>query len=82
MVLAIFLMGCDGVNKKDNSLFFQKEIDQNQTVKYANRFSISKHTNYTMLYLFGNRNSQDTTSTFVLYRDSIAPNNLPKATYT
>ena len=82
MVLAIVLMGCDGVNKKDNSLFFQKEIDQNQTVKYANRFSISKHTNYTMLYLFGNRNSQDTTSTFVLYRDSIAPNNLPKATYT
>lgn len=38
---------------------------------YAKRFAISKTGNYTLVYLFGNKNNYDTTTTFIVYTDSI-----------
>lgn len=41
-------------------------------VKYAKRFSIIRHKNYDVLYLFGNRENQDTTSTFVISSETLS----------
>lgn len=38
---------------------------------YAKRFAISKAGNCTLVYLFGNKNNYDTTTTFIVYTDSI-----------
>ena len=54
--------------------------DSNKTVvdtggiKYAKRFAIRKEREYTFVYLFGDRTNRDTTSTFVIYTDTINPN--------
>jgi iron complex transport system substrate-binding protein len=39
-------------------------------LKYAKRFSISEGKDQKVIYLFGSRETQDTTAVFVLYRDS------------
>lgn len=37
------------------------------SLKYSQRFNISQNTDHKALYLFGDRNSRDTTATFILY---------------
>lgn len=41
------------------------------SLRYAKRFAISKAASYTLVYLFGNKNNYDTTTTFIVYTDSI-----------
>lgn len=40
------------------------------SLKYATRFNTSQNSNYKVLYLFGNKESKDTTATFILYPKS------------
>lgn len=51
-------------------------FSKDSTLKYAKRFGISRQSNYKALFLFGNRDSNDTTATFILYPKSQQKPNL------
>lgn len=54
------------------------ELNKNTSVKYARRFAIVNNTDYTLVYLFGNKTNFDTTKTFVIYKGNTPPNDLPQ----
>lgn len=62
-----FLVSCQEESKETQkaSLIYKKV-----PLKYAKRFSICEGENQKIIYLFGNRETQDTTAAFVLYSDS------------
>jgi len=58
------------------------ELEKSKALSYAERFSMGEINGYKTLYLFGNRNSNDTTATFVLYpRDGNKPSFSDNAFY-
>ncbi len=64
----LFLVSCGNEsknNEKTVSLVLNKV-----PLKYAKRFSVFEGENQKIIYLFGNRESNDTTAAFVLYSDS------------
>jgi len=64
----LFLVSCQNEMKeeaKNVSALFNKV-----PLKYAKRFSVFEGGNQKIIYLFGNRESNDTTAAFVLYSDS------------
>ncbi|MDP3556372.1 MAG: ABC transporter substrate-binding protein [Bacteroidota bacterium] len=48
------------------------------SIRYAKRFAISRNTDATMLYLFGNKDNFDTTATYLIYTDSSSIQNISK----
>lgn len=50
------------------------------SVHYAKRFAIVNHTDYTLVYLFGNRTNFDTTARFLIYKDEAFASKLPANT--
>ena len=66
---------CKGPSEKKSNIFSAAKKDT--TIKYAKRFSISNGKDVTYVYLFGDRNNYDTTSTFIIYSDSNALVNIP-----
>jgi len=77
--LVFFFHSCQNAVEIKKATDFKR--NKNGGVKYAKRFAISEQGQYLIVYIFGNRNTSDTTTTFVLLRDS-SLKNLPKANYT
>lgn len=72
---AILIQSCSNTTEEistEKKVVFSKDT----TLKYAKRFGISRQTNYKALFLFGNRDSNDTTATFILYPKSQQKPNL------
>jgi iron complex transport system substrate-binding protein len=67
-MLLASLMACQRPIKESESVIALPQKDS--TIKFAKRFSIHRKNNLTYVYVFGNRNNYDTTSTFILYSDS------------
>jgi iron complex transport system substrate-binding protein len=65
---------CNGEKEKHASPLVKKE----SYVKYAKRFSIQVNSDFTSVYVFGNKFNNDTTSIFVIYSDSSNINKLPQ----
>lgn len=66
-------MGCSTQAIKEQTPSDKK----NNSLKYAKRFAIEERENLTCVYLFGDRNSWDTTSAFIIGE----ANKLPKKTF-
>jgi iron complex transport system substrate-binding protein len=68
-VIFLFVVGCKNSDtvSRDSSVI----LTDTSGVKYAKRFAIRREKNYTCVYLFGDRRNYDTTSTFVIYLDTI-----------
>ena len=64
--LAVILFGCES-ETKSKSETLPKIIESASTIRYAKRFAACKINGCKTLFLFGNRNSKDTTAIFVLY---------------
>ncbi|WP_317899311.1 ABC transporter substrate-binding protein [Aurantibacillus circumpalustris] len=72
LIIFLALFGCkNSSNVKENETV---QVKNNSNIKYAKRFAIRKENNYCFVYLFGNRQNYDTTSTFVIYTNTIDPN--------
>ncbi|MBK7666469.1 MAG: ABC transporter substrate-binding protein [Sphingobacteriaceae bacterium] len=74
-VALLLIQACSNNNQEvpvEKKGFFSKDT----TLKYAKRFGISRQSNYKALFLFGNRDSNDTTATFILYPKSQQKPNL------
>lgn len=72
LILSAFIfVGCSGVIENDTSV--GDNLLTNIPLKYAKRFAIKQSKNYTALELFGSKNSNEITSTFILYT-GIKPN--------
>lgn len=72
---SILIQSCSNTTQEistEKKVIFSKDT----TLKYAKRFGISRQTNYEALFLFGNRDSNDTTATFILYPKSQQKPNL------
>ena len=61
-----------GTNKEIEERSIVSALKPDSTIKYAKRFSIAYGDNLTVVYLFGKRPGFDTTSTFVIFKDSSA----------
>lgn len=70
LVLLSLLFGTCTQTTKQNSEA-TGALAKEKSLKYAKRFAINKAGNYTLVYLFGNKNNHDTTTTFIVYTDSI-----------
>lgn len=68
-VLAAILTSCD---PPDRPLTDLVHLEQDTTVKYAQRFSIMRGEGLRVIFLKANAKSNDTTDTFILY-DSVKP---------
>lgn len=76
-ILCAFLqLACSVPVAKNTDEFSSSK--NNSSVKYARRFSIVNHSDYTLVYLFGNKTNFDTTKTFVIYKGEIPPKDLPQ----
>lgn len=72
----VILTSChEAVDKKTTET---QELNGHSQLKYAKRFALRKEKNYTLLYLFGNRNSYDTTATYLICHDSLVPPQIAK----
>ncbi len=76
--LAIFLvaLSCSGPTERKVDHFLGLKKDT--SIKYAKRFSISRNKDFTLIYLFGNKENFDTTATYFIYTDSSLINNVPE----
>jgi iron complex transport system substrate-binding protein len=79
-VLSIALLGACSVPQKEKEAAMLKLIPDT-SIRYAKRFLISYSDELTIIYLRGNRNSDDTTAVFALYKDSVALRDLKGITY-
>lgn len=76
---ALLLGACTSAPVEKNAANSEPKTN---TLNYAKRFGISHVKGYKTLYLFGNRNSNDTTAVFVLYpKKETRPNVIPNAFY-
>lgn len=78
LVTTLFLFSCSEQNEVKQNNRSPLKIDT--TIKYAKGFAIARGDGFTVVYIFGNRNNNDTTSTFILYKDSL-PKNFPSSDY-
>jgi len=69
IVCMLFLYACKTENKNSESVFAGLKSDT--TIRHARRFAIASNAHVTAVYLFGNRHNFDTTSTFLIYKDSL-----------
>lgn len=65
------------MNREDNSL----SITSDTTIKYAQRFSMAGNDSCKVLFIYGKRDSRDTTATFVLYKGKHKPHFTYKNSY-
>jgi len=72
----LFLLSCQ--NSETKTDFDFSTLKQDITIRYAKRFAIAHHEDFTLVYLFGNRNNHDTTNIFLLYKNVLPIKNLPK----
>jgi len=72
----ITLFSCQQSDKKAINLF--SGIKKDSTIKYAKRFSIARHKNYTLVFLFGNKQNLDTTATYIIYNNNQLIDNTPQ----
>lgn len=63
----LFLLSCKEPGTKTD--FDVANLKQDTTIRYAKRFAVARHEDFTLVYLFGNRNNHDTTSVFLLYKN-------------
>lgn len=57
------------------------ELKRDTAIRYAKRFSISENEKLRVVYLFGNRNINDTTCTYIFLKDSSANISLPRNSF-
>lgn len=69
IVYMLFLYSCKNENKQSETVF--SGLRNDTTIRYAKRFAIASNARVTVVYLFGNRQNFDTTSTFLIYKDSV-----------
>jgi len=78
-------MACNSADENKNELPNDKgfsDLKKDTGIKYAKRFAISENKNCTVLYLFGNSNIKDTTSVYIIPKDSsIKFNGIKKNTF-
>lgn len=72
----ITLFSCQQPGKKSSNIF--SGIKKDSTIKYAKRFSIARHKNYTLVFLFGNKQNRDTTATYLIYDNNQLIDNTPQ----
>ena len=72
----ITLFSCQQPSKKSSNIF--SGIKKDSTIKYAKRFSIARHKNYTLVFLFGNKQNLDTTATYLIYNNNLLIDNTPQ----
>lgn len=60
----LLISSCGDVTQKSETTVNKKS--EPGLVKYAERFSIQRYKNYSVLYVFGNRDNHDTTSVFAI----------------
>lgn len=79
--ITVLLYSCSEHAKEAPAVALSVSDINSSSLKYAQRFSITQNPEYTALYLFGNRNSRDTTATFVLYPKEQHKPNLGEEVY-
>lgn len=62
-----FFLSCAPAETKTTPEVSNVVLTNNYPIKYAKRFSISERENFKALFLFGNKDANDTTSVFILY---------------
>jgi iron complex transport system substrate-binding protein len=67
-VFFLFCISCKNAERRAEEQTSKKPVNNN--IKYAKRFALSYRDGLTILHLFGDKNSDDTTATFVLFPDS------------
>lgn len=72
-------ISCDA--PKEESFLKQIPAPSIYGIKYAKRFAIQEVNGYKLVYLFGNKKTRDTTSTFVIYTDSLPLITHPKGIF-
>jgi iron complex transport system substrate-binding protein len=72
LLCAISFSCADSHQKKEETL---AENKNSNSVRYAKRFAIVNHADYTLVYLFGNRTNFDTTARFLIYTDDAVATN-------
>lgn len=78
----ILLMACNENKQKEDVVAFSNgKLIADTGIKYAKRFSIANTANSKVLFLYGKKDSQDTTACFVLYKGKEAPELNFKNTY-
>lgn len=68
-LFSLLFSACTQTTEQNNQEIVVQANDKG--LKYAKRFAISKADNYTLVHLFGNKKNYDTTTTFIVYTDSI-----------
>lgn len=67
MLISMALSSCGGGTQETTQPTYAKVVKD--TLKYARRFSITHEKGITLLEVYGNKDNQDITSYFVLYKD-------------
>jgi len=78
-VLLLLLAACTTNSKKSKEETAPEQ--KNVSIKYAKRFSIQELDSCTTVYLFGDRNSYDTTDIFVISRSGFKPGRQKPGTF-
>jgi iron complex transport system substrate-binding protein len=79
-VLLVLFFSC-APEKKEGAVS-PKTVVGNSGLRYAKRFASASSENCRLLYLFGDRNSKDTTATFILYpKGTKKPEGFKKAAF-
>lgn len=70
LLTLLLFQSCSNDNKDEVQVKFSVSDIRISSLKYARRFNTSQGSNHRTLYLLGNRETNDTTATFILYSRS------------
>ena len=73
-ITLLVLMSCgQSESGKSQEVVFSGQLISDTTIHYAQRFSVANGDSCKVLFIYGKRDSRDTTATFVLYKGSHVP---------
>ncbi|MBX3163296.1 MAG: ABC transporter substrate-binding protein [Bacteroidetes bacterium] len=76
-LFSLFFFSCKNPETKTDFNF--SDFKRDTSIRYAKRFAIARNADIALVYLFGNKTNFDTTSVFLLYKDTtLVQKNLPK----
>lgn len=77
----MFFSACNTDQKESNHAIINPIVKWDSSIKYAKRFSIGSAADSKLLFLFGNKDNQDTTAVFILHKGSTPPATSYKNSY-